>query len=36
MSISGHKSEQSYLKYINKNRKVDTDALHNAFANAMN
>ena len=35
MSISGHKSEQSYLKYINKNRKVDTDALHKAFANAM-
>ena len=35
MSISGHKTETNFLKYINQSRVVDTDALHNAFSNAM-
>lgn len=35
MSISGHQTETNFLKYINANRVVDTDALHNAFADAM-
>ena len=35
MSISGHQTETNFLKYINANRVVDTDALHSAFSNAI-
>lgn len=35
MSVTGHASESSFLKYINKDREVDTDALNKAFLDAM-
>jgi len=35
MGVTGHKSESSFLKYINKDREVDAEALNNAFLNAM-
>lgn len=35
MGVTGHKSESSFLKYINKNREIDAEALNNAFLNAM-
>jgi integrase len=35
MGVTGHKSESSFLKYINKDREIDAEALNSAFLNAM-
>jgi integrase len=34
-SVSGHKSESSFLKYISASREIDAEALNDAFSNAM-
>lgn len=34
-SVTGHKTESSFLKYINKQREIDPDALNKAFLDAM-
>ena len=34
-SVTGHKTESSFLKYINKEREIDPDALNKAFLDAM-
>jgi integrase len=35
MGVTGHKSESSFLKYINAEREIDAEALNSAFLNAM-
>ena len=35
MSVTGHKTEASFLKYINADRQIDTEALNSAFLNAL-
>lgn len=34
-SVTGHKTETSFLKYINKERKIDAAAINKAFLDAM-
>ena len=35
MGVTGHKSESSFLKYINADREIDAEALNSAFLNAL-
>jgi integrase len=34
-SVTGHKTETSFLKYINKEREIDAAAINKAFLAAM-